>query len=164
MRTTQQFSITLTNEMADMVRARVASGAYASESEVIREGLRALNERDKAIEAWLTHSAAPSLDSIRENPNNGRSISQVRAAIRSEVICMTYEVIITPEAEQQIINLHRYITEKAGNVIADNYANALLDYLDGFSTFPHRGNKRDDIRQGDAGNSFPPQNDYCFCR
>lgn len=76
---------------------------------------------------------------------------------------MTYEVIITPEAEQQIINLHRYITEKAGNVIADNYANALLDYLDGFSTFPHRGNKRDDIRQ-DAGNSFPPQNDYCFCR
>ncbi len=61
---------------------------------------------------------------------------------------MTYEVIITPEAEEQIINLHRYITEKAGNVIADNFANALLDYLDGFSTFPHRGNKRDDIRQG----------------
>lgn len=26
MRTTQQFSITLTNEMADMVRSRVASG------------------------------------------------------------------------------------------------------------------------------------------
>ncbi|EFN7269076.1 type II toxin-antitoxin system RelE/ParE family toxin [Escherichia coli] len=61
---------------------------------------------------------------------------------------MTFEVIITPEAEQQIINLHRYITEKAGGVIADNYANALLDYLDGFSAFPHRGNKRDDIRQG----------------
>ncbi|EHO7892863.1 type II toxin-antitoxin system RelE/ParE family toxin [Escherichia coli] len=61
---------------------------------------------------------------------------------------MTFEVIITPEAEQQIINLLRYITEKAGSVIADNYANALLDYLEGFSTFPHRGNKRDDIRQG----------------
>ncbi|MCS6613679.1 hypothetical protein NYV58_11700 [Escherichia coli] len=45
---------------------------------------------------------------------------------------MTYEVIITPEAEQQIINLHRYITEKAGNVIADNYANALLIILMGF--------------------------------
>ncbi|WP_103755309.1 type II toxin-antitoxin system ParD family antitoxin [Escherichia coli] len=83
MRTTQQFSITLTNEMADMVRARVASGAYASESEVIREGLRALNDRDKANETWLTQPAAPSLDSIRENPNNGHSISQVRAAIRS---------------------------------------------------------------------------------
>lgn len=83
MRTTQQFSITLTNEMADMVRARVASGAYASESEVIREGLRALNERDKAMEAWLMHSAAPSLDAIRENPGKGNSISQVRSAIRA---------------------------------------------------------------------------------
>ncbi|MDM8919074.1 type II toxin-antitoxin system RelE/ParE family toxin [Escherichia coli] len=61
---------------------------------------------------------------------------------------MTFEVIITPEAEQQIINLHRYITEKAGGVSADNYATALLEYLDGFSAFPHRGNKRDDIRQG----------------
>ncbi len=52
---------------------------------------------------------------------------------------MTYEVIITPEAEQQIINLHRYITEKAGNVIADNYANALLDYLDGVFYIPASG-------------------------
>lgn len=83
MRTTQQFSITLTNEMADMVRARVASGAYASESEVIREGLRALNERDKAIEAWLVNTAAPSLDSIRENPTKGRSSAQVRDAVRA---------------------------------------------------------------------------------
>ncbi|EPQ9052150.1 type II toxin-antitoxin system ParD family antitoxin [Escherichia coli] len=83
MRTTQQFSITLTNEMADMVRARVASGAYASESEVIREGLRALNERDKAMEAWLIYSAAPPLDAIRENPGKGHSISQVRSEIRA---------------------------------------------------------------------------------
>ncbi|ALL93247.1 type II toxin-antitoxin system ParD family antitoxin [Escherichia coli] len=83
MRTTQQFSITLTNEMADMVRARVASGAYASESEVIREGLRALNERDKAMEAWLIHSAAPPLDAIRENLGKGHSISQVRSEIRA---------------------------------------------------------------------------------
>ncbi|HDI3034510.1 TPA: type II toxin-antitoxin system ParD family antitoxin [Cronobacter turicensis] len=83
MRTTQQFSITLTNEMADMVRARVASGAYASESEVIREGLRALHERDKAIETWLANTAAPALDSIRKNPEKGRSSAQVRAAVRS---------------------------------------------------------------------------------
>ena len=40
MRTTQQFSVTLPNEMADQVRAKVARGDYASESEVIREGLR----------------------------------------------------------------------------------------------------------------------------
>lgn len=83
MRTTQQFSVTLTNEMADMVRARVASGAYASESEVIRDGIRALCERDKAVEVWLTKTAAPALDAIRENPEKGRSSVQVRAALRA---------------------------------------------------------------------------------
>lgn len=83
MRTTQQFSITLTNEMADMVRSRVASGAYASESEVIREGLRALCERDKAIETWLINTAAPALDAIRNKKTKGRSLAQVRAAVVS---------------------------------------------------------------------------------
>ena len=45
MRTTQQFSITLTNEMADAVKAKVQAGEYATESEVIRDGLRALLAR-----------------------------------------------------------------------------------------------------------------------
>ena len=40
MRTTQQFSITLPHEMADVVRRKVAAGEYATESEVIRDGLR----------------------------------------------------------------------------------------------------------------------------
>jgi antitoxin ParD1/3/4 len=47
MRSTRQFSVTLPNEMADMVRSKVASGEYASESEVIRDGLRALQARDR---------------------------------------------------------------------------------------------------------------------
>lgn len=61
---------------------------------------------------------------------------------------MDYEVIFTTEAEQQIISLHQYIAEQAGFSVADSYTDDLLDYLDGFSTFPERGNKRDDIRSG----------------
>jgi putative addiction module CopG family antidote len=41
-RTTRQLSITLPNDMADALRDRVRKGEYASESEVVREGLRAL--------------------------------------------------------------------------------------------------------------------------
>ncbi len=41
MRTSQQMSITLPNEMADVVKSKVRAGEYASESEVIRDGLRA---------------------------------------------------------------------------------------------------------------------------
>jgi putative addiction module CopG family antidote len=53
MRTTQQFSITLPHDMAAVVEAKIASGAYASVSEVIRDGVRALMERDAALERWL---------------------------------------------------------------------------------------------------------------
>ena len=59
MRSTQQFSITLPNEMADAVRAKVAGGQYATESEVIRDGLRALLARDQAVEDWLRSDLAP---------------------------------------------------------------------------------------------------------
>ena len=49
MHTTQQFSITLPNEMAGLVKAMVASGTYATESEVFRDGLCALMARDRAM-------------------------------------------------------------------------------------------------------------------
>jgi len=47
MRSTTQLSITLPNEMAEMVKSKVESGEYASESEVIRDGLRAMHGRRK---------------------------------------------------------------------------------------------------------------------
>jgi putative addiction module CopG family antidote len=81
MRSTQQFSVTLPNEMAASVRAKVASGEYASESEVIREGLRALNARERALEDWLTRQALPSYDAYRADPSKGVSLEEVRATI-----------------------------------------------------------------------------------
>ena len=50
MRKTQSLSITLPHEMAQLIKNKVASGGYATESEVIRDGLRALQERDAAVE------------------------------------------------------------------------------------------------------------------
>jgi putative addiction module CopG family antidote len=69
-RTTQQFSVTLPNEMAEMVRAKVASGEYASESEVIRDGLRALQARDQALEKWLRTEVATAYDEAKANPSS----------------------------------------------------------------------------------------------
>ena len=81
MRSTQQFSVTLPNEMATAVRAKVASGEYASESEVIREGLRALKARERALNDWLTQQALPSYDTYRADPSKGISLEEVRAAV-----------------------------------------------------------------------------------
>ena len=48
------------------VRAKVASGEYATESEVIRHGLRALLARDQAIETWLKTEVAAAEDTLVE--------------------------------------------------------------------------------------------------
>lgn len=78
MRSTQQLSITLPNDMAEMVRAKVAAGEYASESEVIRDGLRTLAARDKAVEAWLREQVVPAAQALKANPGRGRTVEQVR--------------------------------------------------------------------------------------
>jgi putative addiction module CopG family antidote len=53
MHSAKQLAIPLSNEMAELVRAKVAAGEYASESEVIRDGVRVLLARDRALEHWL---------------------------------------------------------------------------------------------------------------
>lgn len=65
MRSTQSLSITLPHEMAQMVKAKVASGEYATESEVIRDGLRTLAARDAAIERWLINEVVPTYDAVK---------------------------------------------------------------------------------------------------
>ncbi len=77
MRTTRQMSITLPNEMADAVKSHVESGAYASESEVIRDGLRALFAREDAVESWLRTEVAAAYDEMHADPSvavNGDAI------------------------------------------------------------------------------------------
>ncbi len=69
MRSAQQLSITLPNEMAEAVRARVAAGKYATESEVIRDGLRVLLARDRAVEDWLRKDVAAAYDALKADPS-----------------------------------------------------------------------------------------------
>lgn len=78
MRTTKQLSVTLPLEMAEMVKARVASGEYASESEVIREGLRSLASRDRAVEAWLRNEVLPAYDRYTADPSRPLSVEDAR--------------------------------------------------------------------------------------
>jgi putative addiction module CopG family antidote len=78
MRSTQQFSITLPNEMAEVVRAKVASGEYATESEVIRDGLRSLMAHDRAVEAWLRESVASAHDAFKADPSRGVPVATAR--------------------------------------------------------------------------------------
>jgi putative addiction module CopG family antidote len=84
MRSTQQFSITLPNEMADTVKAKVATGEYATESEVIRDGLRALLARDRAVEHWLREQVGSAYDALKADPSRAVTVDQVRATLAAE--------------------------------------------------------------------------------
>ncbi len=84
MRTTQQMSITLPNELAEAVRAKVASGEYATESEVIRDGLRTLMARDRAVERWLQEQVGPAYDALKADPSRAVTPQRVRARLAAE--------------------------------------------------------------------------------
>ncbi|ESW92836.1 type II toxin-antitoxin system ParD family antitoxin [Mesorhizobium sp. C280B] len=82
MRTTQPISITLPRDMAEAVARKVESGAYASVSEVLREGVRALLDRDAAVERWLREEVAQSYDEYKANPSSAIPAEQVMLRIR----------------------------------------------------------------------------------
>ena len=65
MRKTQHFSIALSPDMAELVESKVRSGSYASVSDVMRDGLAALLERDAAIERWLCDEVVKSYDDYK---------------------------------------------------------------------------------------------------
>ena len=77
MRATQSMSITLPAELAEMVKAKVASGEYASESEVIHDGLRNLLDEDATLETWQVEEVRKTLEKARAHPERLLSLDEV---------------------------------------------------------------------------------------
>ena len=83
MRTTQQFSITLPHDMAEAVESKIKSGAYASVSEVMRDGVRALLERDAAVERWLREEVVPGHQGYLRDPSKGVPADAILGRIKA---------------------------------------------------------------------------------
>jgi len=83
MTTIEKRTISLPAEHASFIDAKVASGAYASASEVVRAGLRALQERDEAVERWLRDEVAPAYDRMKADPKRGIPAKQAFAKVRA---------------------------------------------------------------------------------
>jgi antitoxin ParD1/3/4 len=61
-------TFSLPAEQAAYIDAKVESGAYASSSEVIRAGLRVLQERDALFERWLREEVVPTYEATKADP------------------------------------------------------------------------------------------------
>lgn len=81
MSATAKRTVSLPEEQAAFIDAKVASGDYASASEVVRAGLRALRERDEAVERWLRDEVAPAYDALAADPDRAIPAGQVWDAL-----------------------------------------------------------------------------------
>jgi putative addiction module CopG family antidote len=73
-----QIRVTLTNEAAiEFVRGKVQSGEFASESDVVHEGLMALKEESDERERWEHEVLVPAHDRLMANPSSAIPIEQV---------------------------------------------------------------------------------------
>lgn len=91
MRSTKPLSVTLPHDMAAMVKKKVESGEYATESEVIRDGLRALQARDAAVERWLRDEVAKSYDAHIADPKASVPAEEIMTRLRA-----SYRARLTP--------------------------------------------------------------------
>ena len=61
---------------------------------------------------------------------------------------VAHEVLFAPEARDDLRELYLYIAERAGDERAMAYVERLEAYCLGFSGFPERGTRRDDLFPG----------------
>lgn len=61
---------------------------------------------------------------------------------------MSYIIVFAPEAEAQLVELYGYIAAEASPEIAARFTDGIVAYCESLSTFPNRGNRREDIRPG----------------
>jgi antitoxin ParD1/3/4 len=88
MQTTEQLTITLPEDLTQIVRSKISSGEYATELDVIRESLNHLVEETNdtpdwmskdEFDDWLRAEAVPVLEAMDADPSLGLSLEQVRA-------------------------------------------------------------------------------------
>lgn len=80
---TRNLTVDLPAADADDIDAQVAAGTCASDSDVVREGLRARRDHDAALDVWLRDDVEPVYDTMVVDPHRALAADEVLAAVRA---------------------------------------------------------------------------------
>jgi antitoxin ParD1/3/4 len=78
-------TFSLTEEQARYIDGKVESGDFASGSEVIRAGLRAMQERDAAMQRWLREEVLPVMRRVEAGTEELIPAEKVWETIEAEI-------------------------------------------------------------------------------
>ena len=82
-------TFSLTEEQAAFIDAKVEAGGYVSGSEVVRAGLRGMQEDDAVIERWLKEEVVPTIQEMEEHPERlvplDEAFDRIEAKLRARV-------------------------------------------------------------------------------
>ncbi|HUY80836.1 MAG TPA: type II toxin-antitoxin system ParD family antitoxin [Acidobacteriaceae bacterium] len=84
MAASQKRTFSLPTAQTTYIDKLVKSGGYASGSEVVRAGLRALKERDEAMEHWLREEVVPVCEELDADPSQVIPDEQLAETILAE--------------------------------------------------------------------------------
>lgn len=86
--TIEGMNVSLTKELEHLVNKKVRSGLYHTASEVVREGLRLLEERDRLYQVRLEelrHDVKAGLDQLDRGEGRTLDVNDVKMRIRKAV-------------------------------------------------------------------------------
>jgi antitoxin ParD1/3/4 len=86
---TEQFTITLPTELVELIRSKVASGEYVSESEYVETKLREKfdlpDTDDPELEQWLKTVGVARYDAYDANPNDVYTADEILKSLQSRL-------------------------------------------------------------------------------
>lgn len=82
---TEKRTVSLPVQQGQYIDKLVDTGAYASASEVVRAGLRALEERDAIVENWLRTDVLDTYRELQTDPSRAIPAETVFAGLRDRL-------------------------------------------------------------------------------